>query len=467
MNFNKITPELTQKLMAIVGQDHAVASADPDGMERYTHDETEDLRYFPELVLKPMNAEEISHIMRLCHENRIPVTPRGAGTGLSGGALAVHGGVVLSMERLNAILEIDERNLQATVEPGVITQVFQEAVIARGLFYPPDPSSRGSCQLGGNLSESSGGPRAVKYGVTKDYVLNMEVVLPTGEITWTGANVLKNATGYNLTQLLVGSEGTLGIITKIVFRLIPYPTQNLVLLVPFHKEESAAAAVSQIFQAGIVPSALEFMEREAIEWTCRYLGMQVPMADNERAHLLIELDGNDMELLYKDAEQVYQVLESFDVGDILVADTEKQKEDLWRLRRNVGHAVKSNSIYKEEDTVVPRAELPALLRGVKEIGHRYNFKSVCYGHAGDGNLHINIVKGDMSDEDWNNKLPEGIKEIFRHCVSLGGTISGEHGIGLVQRPYIGIALSDVQLRLMKGIKLLFDPHGILNPGKIF
>jgi glycolate oxidase len=467
MNFNKITPALVSDLANIVGEAHIVLPLDQEGIDRYTHDETEDLRYLPELVLKPENAEEISHIMRLCHENRIPVTPRGAGTGLSGGALAVHGGVVLSLERLNAILEIDERNLQATVEPGVITQVFQEAVIARGLFYPPDPSSRGSCQLGGNLSESSGGPRAVKYGVTKDYVLNMEVVLPTGEITWTGANVLKNATGYNLTQLLVGSEGTLGIITKIVFRLIPYPTQNLVLLVPFRKQEEAAAAVSQIFRAGIVPSAMEFMEREAIEWTCRYIGLDMPMAADEQAHLLIELDGNDMDLLYKDAEQVYQVLETFDVGEILVADTEKQKEDLWRLRRNVGHAVKSNSIYKEEDTVVPRAELPALLRGVKEIGQRYNFKSVCYGHAGDGNLHINIVKGDMSDEDWNHKLPEGIREIFRLCVSLGGTISGEHGIGLVQRPYIGIALSEAQLRLMRGIKQLFDPHGILNPGKIF
>ncbi|MBX0332758.1 FAD-binding protein [Pontibacter sp. HSC-14F20] len=467
MNFNKITQNLVEAFANIVGQEHLVLPADQEGIVRYTHDETEDLRYLPEVVLKPKNAEEISRIMQLCHENAIPVTPRGAGTGLSGGALAVHGGVVLSMERLNAIISIDERNLQAIVEPGVITQVFQEAVISRGLFYPPDPSSRGSCQLGGNLSESSGGPRAVKYGVTKDYVLNLEVVLPTGEITWTGANVLKNATGYNLTQLMVGSEGTLGIITKIVFRLIPYPTQNLVLLVPFRKEDEAAAAVSKIFTAGIVPSALEFMEREAIEWACRYLSLEVPMAADERAHLLIELDGNDMDLLYKDAERVYEVLETFDVGDILVADTEKQKEDLWRLRRSVGHAVKSNSVYKEEDTVVPRAELPVLLRGVKEIGERYKFKSVCYGHAGDGNLHINIVKGDMSDDDWQNKLPEGIKEIFRLCVSLGGTISGEHGIGLVQRPYIGIALSEVQLRLMQGIKQLFDPKGILNPGKIF
>lgn len=467
MKFNPITPEAVEAFSAIVGQEHVLLPAAADDMLRYTHDETEDLRYVPEVVLKPANAAEISGIMQYCHENNIPVTPRGAGTGLSGGALAVHKGVILSTERLNKIINIDERNLQATVEPGVITQVFQEAVIEKGLFYPPDPSSRGSCFLGGNLSESSGGPRAVKYGVTKDYVLNMEVVLPTGEITWTGANVLKNATGYNLTQLMIGSEGTLGVITKIVFKLIPYPQQNLVMLVPFRKEEEACEAVSKIFIAGIVPSAMEFMERDAIEWTSRYLDIDVPVADDVQAHLLIELDGNDMDLLFKDAERVYDVLESFDIGDILVADSEKQKEDLWRLRRNVGHAVKSNSIYKEEDTVVPRAELPTLLRGVKEIGARYNFKSVCYGHAGDGNLHINIVKGNMSDDDWQNKLPEGIKEIFRLCVGLGGTISGEHGIGLVQRQYINIALNDVQLRLMRGIKELFDPKGILNPGKIF
>ncbi|MEJ8803039.1 FAD-binding oxidoreductase [Pontibacter sp. H249] len=467
MKFNKVTPEAVEALTAIVGAGHIILPAAADAMMQYTHDETEDLRYLPEVVLKPANAEEISHIMQFCHQNFIPVTPRGAGTGLSGGALAVHQGVILSTERLNKIVHIDERNLQATVEPGVITQVFQEAVIERGLFYPPDPSSRGSCFLGGNLSESSGGPRAVKYGVTKDYVLNLQVVLPTGEITWTGANVLKNATGYNLTQLMVGSEGTLGIITKIVFKLIPYPPQNLVMLVPFHDEEEACDAVSKIFMAGIVPSALEFMERDAILWASRYMNIAVDLPEDIQAHLLIELDGKDMDQLYKDAEDVYQVLEKYNVGEILVADTEKQKADLWQLRRSVGHAVKSNSIYKEEDTVVPRAELPKLLKGVKEIGAKYNFKSVCYGHAGDGNLHINIVKDNMSDDDWKYKLPEGIKEIFRLCVSLGGTISGEHGIGLVQRPYIGIAVNEVQLRLMKGIKQLFDPHGILNPGKIF
>jgi glycolate oxidase len=297
----------------------------------------------------------------------------------------------------------------------------------------------------------------------------VEVVLPTGELIWTGANVLKNASGYNLTQLMVGSEGTLGIITKIVFRLIPYPPRNLLLLAPFRSAEEACAAVAKIFMAGIVPSGLEFMERAAIEISARYLGLSPDLPPDIAAHLLIELDGHDHDLLLQDAERVYGVLEPFDVGDILLADNEAQKAELWQIRRSIGYAVRhfSNRMFKEEDTVVPRAELPQLLKGVKEIGARYQFTSVCVGHAGDGNLHVNILKGDMSDEDWDHKLTEGISEIFRLCVALGGTISGEHGIGLVQRPYLGIAVGEVQLNLMRGIKQVFDPHGIMNPGKIF
>ena len=461
-----VSPEIINFLTRVVGPAHVLTQ--DEALATYAHDETEDLRYQPEAVVKPRTAEEISEILRFCHENLIPVTPRGAGTGLSGGALPIHKGVVLSMERFNEILEIDERNLQATVEPGVITEAFQMAVAAKGLFYPPDPASKGSCFLGGNLSESSGGPKAVKYGVTKDYVLNMQVVLPTGEITWTGANVLKNASGYNLTQLMIGSEGTLGVITKIVFKLLPLPRTNLVLLVPFKSAEEACAAVSKIFMAGLVPSGLEFMEREALVWAARYLSLPLAIAEEIQAHLLIELDGNDLDVLYKEAEQLYEVLQQFETGEILLADSEKQKEELWRLRRNVAHSVKKTSVYKEEDTVVPRAELPRLLKGVKEIGAKYGFKSVCYGHAGDGNLHVNIVKEDMPDEDWKgDKLRQGIREIFELVVSLGGTISGEHGIGLVQKQYLPIALNEVQLRLMRGIKQLFDPHNILTRGRSF
>jgi glycolate oxidase len=431
-------------------------------------DETEDLVYLPDAVCFPANTAEVSAILAYCNEHSIPVTTRGGGTGLSGGALPVNGGIVLSMKRFNRILEIDERNLQATVEPGVITQVFQEAVIEKGLFYPPDPSSRGTCFIGGNLAHCSGGPRAVKYGVTRDYVLDLEVVLANGEVIHTGARVLKNSTGYNLTQLLVGSEGTLGVITKVVFKLLPYPRLNKVLLAPFASPMDACAAVSAIFRAGIIPSALEFMERDAIDWTLKFRDdISLKIGDDEMAHLLIEVDGNDEETILKEIEKIVPVLEEHRCMDILFAESEAQKVDLWKLRRSVAEAVKSNSVYKEEDTVVPRAELPILLKGVKEIGEKYGFKSVCYGHAGDGNLHVNIIKGDLSDEIWKNEIPRGIREIFELVVSLGGTLSGEHGIGLVQQPYMDIAFNEVQLELMRRIKSVFDPRNILNPGKIF
>lgn len=465
MQYSRITPRIISKFKAITGDKYV--SQDSESLENYGHDETEDLRFPPEVVIKPRTPEEISEILKICNEEKIPVTPRGAGTGLSGGALPVYGGVILSMERFNTILQIDERNLQATVEPGVINQVFQEAVAEKGLFYPPDPASKGSCFLGGNIAHTSGGPKAVKYGVTKDFVLNLEVVLPTGEIIWTGANTLKNSTGYNLTQLMVGSEGTLGIITKIVFKLLPHPKHNLVMLVPFFSAEKACEAVAAVFREGIIPSGMEFMERDAIDWGLKYVdGINLNIKDEVQAHLLIEADGNDLDQLYKDCEKINEVMMRYECDEILFADTAQQKEDLWKLRRRVPEAVKSNSIYKEEDTVVPRAELPKLLKGIKEIGKKYGFKSVCYGHAGDGNLHVNIVKGDMPDEAWNN-LHEGITEIFRLTVALGGTLSGEHGIGLVQKKYMPIALNPKVISLQKEIKKLFDPALILNPGKIF
>ncbi len=441
---------------------------DPDTLTAYSHDETEDLRFPPLAVVKPSSAEEVALILRFCREHHLPVTPVGARTGLSGGALCVQGGLALSTERLNRILDIDEKNLQVTVEPGVITQVLQEAVAEKGLFYPVDPASRGSCSIGGNLAENSGGPRALKYGVTKDYVLNLEVVLPSGDIIHTGANTLKNATGYNLTQLMVGSEGTLGIITKAVLRLIPLPRHNVLMLVPFFSAQKACEAVSAVFREGITPSALEFMERDAIDWTLRYVdGVNLSIKDGIQAHLLVETDGNEPEQLLREAEKIAEVMERFECDDILLAETTEQKEALWMLRRRVGEAVKSHSVYKEEDTVVPRYELPRLLEGVKAIGKKYGFKSVCYGHAGDGNLHINLIRGELSEKEWEEKLPNGIREIFELTVALGGTLSGEHGIGYVQRNYMDIAFNEVQLNLMRGIKKLFDPDNLLNPGKLF
>ncbi|HEY8399842.1 MAG TPA: FAD-binding oxidoreductase [Cytophagaceae bacterium] len=326
MTFFKVDAKFIDQVRNICGTNYVFS--DEESLLAYSRDETEDLSYLPEIVVKPGTVEEISALVKLCNQCKIPVTPRGAGTGLSGAALPVHGGVLLSIERFNKILTIDERNFQATVESGVITQVFQEAVIAKGLFYPVDPSSRGSCYLGGNLALSSGGPRAVKYGITREYVLNLEVVLPTGEVIWTGANVLKNSTGYNLTQLMIGSEGTLGIITKIVFKLLPYPSRDLVMLVPFRSAQQACEAVNAIMLSGVCPSALEFMEREAIEWSCRYLNIPFDVKEDIEAHLLIEVDGNEMELLQKDAEKLYEVVSKYDVEDPLLGDTAQLKASL-------------------------------------------------------------------------------------------------------------------------------------------
>lgn len=461
----QFTPEIIKKLEVIVGASYVFT--DEETRKNYGHDETEDYNFPPGAVVKPASAQEVSEIMKLANEYYLAVVPIGGRTGLSGGALNLLHGIGMSMERMNKILEIDEQNLQVTTEPGVITQVLRDAVAQKGLFYPVDPSSMGSCFIGGNIAENSGGARAVKYGVTKDYVLNLEVVLPNGEIIWTGANTLKNSTGYNLTQLMVGSEGTLGVVTKAVLKLWPKNSHNVLMLVPFYKAEQACEAVSAIFRAGIVPSTLEFMERDAIDWSLKYVeGISVNVKPEHQAHLLIEVDGNYPEILMLEAEKIMEVVEKFEIDEILFADTEDQKSALWRMRRGVAEAVKANSIYKEEDTVVPRYELPKLLKGIKEIGNKYGFKSVCYGHAGDGNLHVNIVKGDMTDNNWKKEVPKGIREIFELTVSLKGTLSGEHGIGFVQKNYMDIAFSKSHLELMEQIKYIFDPNNIMNPGKI-
>ncbi len=465
INYNSVSSITLAKLEAIVGKSNL--SAEKNVLEKYGQDETEDLLFKPEVVVKPEKVEQVAAIAQLCSEHGIPLTTRGAGTGLSGGALPLKGGVLLSMEKFNRILAIDTRNLQATVEPGVINYVFQEEVKKQGLFYPPDPASWGSCSLGGNIAHSSGGPKAVKYGTTRDYVLNLQVVLPDGEIIWTGANTLKYSTGYNLTHLMIGSEGTLGIVTKIVFRLIPLPKHDLLMLIPFKSAEQACMAVGDVFREGIIPSAMEFMERDAIEWSMKYAG-EVPFEIHAdwQALLLVEVDGNNLDVLMQECEKIGEVMQKMGCDEILFAESADQKNALWKIRRKVGEAVKSNSIYKEEDTVVPRAELPQLLSGVKAIGKRYGFTSVCYGHAGDGNLHVNIIKGKLSDEAWEKELPKGITEIFLLCKKLGGTISGEHGIGLVQKPYMPLMFSKHHLELMKNLKRVFDPKGILNPGKI-
>ncbi len=440
---------------------------DEESLNNYAHDETENLHFLPDIVLKPRTAEELSEVMKICNHQKIPVTPRGGGTGLSGGALPHLGGVLVSFERMNTY-DIDERNLQVTTEPGVITEVLQNAVKEKGLFYPPDPSSRGSCFIGGNIAENSGGPKAVKYGVVKDYVLNLQVVLPTGDIIWTGANVLKNSTGYNLTQLMVGSEGTLGLVTKIVLKLLPHPKYDLLMLVPFKNLEKAGEAVSAIFRAGFNPSALELVEIDALKIVSSFVdSTAVPVNDDIAAHLIIEVDGNHMETLMAEMEAIAELLVNYDCGDVFFADDAQQKAELWKLRRRVAEAVKLAGYTIEEDTVVPRAELPALIRGVKELGKEFNFHAVCYGHAGDGNLHVRIKKEGSIFSLNNPDVIPALKALFALVKKLGGTISGEHGIGLIQKEYMDIVFDKTQLEIMRGIKKAFDPNNILNSGKIF
>ena len=463
---SSLTSQQIDSFKAIVGEQFVFA--DEENLYKYSHDETEHLSYLPEVVIKPRSAKEISEIFKICNQYKIPVTPRGAGTGLSGGALPHLGGVLISTERMNSVLNIDERNLQVTTEPGVITEILQNEVKEKGLFYPPDPSSRGSCFIGGNVAENSGGPKAVKYGVVKDYVINLEVVLPNGEIIWTGANVLKNSTGYNLTQLMVGSEGTLGIVTKIVLRLIPLPMYDLLMLVPFKSLEKASEAVSAIFRAGYTPSGLEFMEIDALLIVSKFVdSTAVPLTEDTAAHLIIEVDGNHLETLMQEMEAISELLAQYDCGEIYFADNATQKAELWKLRRRVAEAAKIDGYTIEEDTVVPRAELPALVHGVKELGKQFGFKTVCYGHAGDGNLHIRIKKEGIENSQDDPEIIRSLRALFQLVRSLGGTISGEHGIGLIQKDYMDIVFDKTQLELMRGIKKVFDPNNILNAGKIF
>jgi glycolate oxidase len=463
---NAITTQILEQFKLIVGEGYVFTDA--DSIEKYGKDETEQLHYAPQVIVKPRQASEIAQLLKICNAHLIPVTPRGAGTGLTGGALPHLGGLVISMERFNSILEIDERNLQVTTEPGVITEMLQDAVKEKGLFYPPDPASKGSCFIGGNISENSGGPKAVKYGVVKDYVLNLEVVLPNGEIIWTGSNVLKNATGYNITQLIVGSEGTLGIVTKIVLRLIPHPKFDLLMLAPFNSLEKASEAVSAIFRAGITPSAMELMEIDAITLASKILdSTAIPITENLAAHLIIEVDGNNMDVLMSEMEAISEVLSQFDAGELFFADDAQQKNELWKIRRKANEAAVMAGYTIEEDTVVPRAELPKLIKGVKELGAQNGFKVVCYGHAGDGNLHIRINHPTIKKSYGSDEMNAILKKLFELVKELGGTISGEHGIGLIQKSYMPVLFNEVSLELMRGIKNTFDPNHILNSGKIF
>lgn len=462
--FRQVSATHLERLAAIVGPGQL--RADPAACEPYGRDETEKLCYPPAAVVLPGSAAEVSAILRLAHDELLPVTPRGAGTGLSGGALPVFGGLVLSVERMNRILAIDRRDLVAEVESGVVTGHLQEEAEALGLFYPPDPSSKATCLIGGNLAEDSAGPRSCKYGSTRKFVLGLEAVRADGEIFRCGGRSRKDVAGYNLAQLLVGSEGTLALITAATLRLIGKPRATLALLLPFPELELAAGAVEAIFGHGFEPAACELLEEGALAAVGAVMELP-PQLRGHRAMLLLELDGHDPQALLAEAGRLGALAEELGAGEILAAEDEAEQRRLWAIRRKMGEAVKHLSVYKEADTVVPRSKLAELVRAAREAAARQGIAALCYGHAGDGNLHVNLLRGRLADGEWERRRDAAEQELFERVCALGGSITGEHGVGLVQRRFLPLAVGPAALELMRAVKDSFDPRGILNPGKIF
>lgn len=463
--YTRVDAEAVTRLAEIVGSANVLTAG--EAMAAYTHDETPMLTGQPEVVVKAGSRDEMVAILRYANERRIPVTPRAGGQGLSGGAVPVVGGIVLSVERMNRILEIDRENLMVTVEPGVITGDLHRAVEAEGLFYPPDPASLDSCCIGGNVAEGAGGPRAVKYGTTKDYVTGLEVVFPSGELLTLGGKLVKDVSGYNLVQLMIGSEGTLGVITKIVLRLLPLPKASIDLLVPYDSLEQAADTVSAIIAECIIPTTIEFMTRDTVKACENLMGKEVPFSD-ATAQLLIQLTGQRQEEVEADMDRVGELCLDHGAIDVLVASDRATSDRLWEARRLIIEALKHESpINHMEDVSVPRANIPPLIRSVDEIGKRIGIRALCFGHAGDGNVHVNLLKCDLDEAVYEERLEQARGAIYDFTLSLGGTITGEHGIGVTRKGYLPQALGDVQVALMRRIKDAFDPHHILNPGKIF
>jgi glycolate oxidase len=458
--------DLIKRLEDAVGENHVLQ--DEVSLDKYSRDETMGLQSFPDVVVRVRSAQEVSRIMLLAGEYSIPVTPRGLGTSLSGGSVPVYGGIVLTMERMDRLLEIDEDNLMAVTEPGIITGELHRLVEEQGCFYPPDPASKDSCSIGGNVAEGSGGPRAVRYGTTKDYVCGLEAVLPTGEIMNTGAKVVKDVTGYNLCQLLVGSEGTLAVVTRIILRLIPKPKLKVDLLAPFHALAPAAEAVSAIIREKVVPTAIEFMDNPAIRLAEKYLNKKV-VFNTAAAHLLVQLDGNRKEDFEHSMEVIEGIFEKFGAWDLLVAREPEAQNRLWEARRCIFEAAnRMGVIYETVDVVAPRCCVADLVKSAEDIAGRFRLDPLCVGHAGDGNVHVlYFKKNDMDKEEWERCLPMACKALYQETLAMGGKITAEHGIGLTRKKYLSMDHTERQIGLLKGIKRTFDPKGILNPGKIF
>ena len=432
----------------------------------YDHDEmTEYGHFMPEAVVQAQSAQEICDVLRYCNEKKIAVTPRGAGTGLCGGCVAIHGGVVLSTERMKRVLEVDTRNMTATVEPGVLLMEFPKSLEGTGLFYPPDPGEK-TATMGGNAMTNAGGMRAVRYGVTRDYVLGMEVALADGRLITLGGKTVKTSSGYSLIDLMIGSEGTLGFLTKLTVKLVPEPKVNLSLLMPFDDLQACIEAVPQVLACGCEPTAVEFMEREVIACAEKYLGKQFPDTSAD-AYLLVRLDGPSREALTPAMNTLTDLALSIGAKDVLLADTDERKESIWNARGAFLEAIKGSTPTMDEcDVVVPRDHIAAFVHESVEIGKRAGVRVCSFGHAGDGNLHIYACRDELSEADWKRGVAQVMDELYAAARRMDGEVSGEHGIGHAKRDFLQKSVGETQVEIMRGIKAAFDPNGILNPGKV-
>ena len=467
--YNKVDQEILKRLREIVGNQFVIT--DDEKMEAYSHDEVaeEEYAHMPDVVVKPRTAQEIAEIVKLANEKLVPVTPRGAGSGLSGGAVPIYGGILLSVERMNSILEIDEKNMMVVVEPGVVTNEINDKIKDLGLFFAGYPMSLETCFVAGNVAENAGGGKAVKYGVTERYIMGLEFVTPTGEIIEVGGKRMKDVTGYNLRMLMVGSEGTLGIITRVIIKLLPLPKASVDLLALFPDVQTAISMVPRIMtEGGIIPTAIEFMDQLSVYTSCDYLNEKIPY-QQAGAMLLIEVDGTDEKVVENEYDTIGNLLMEGGAQEVYVADNYTTQERLWSVRRNIAEAFKVVSPNQSlEDIVVPTAQIPDLMPEIARISKKYDVKIPCYGHAGDGNLHATIIKNpDDTMEHWYKILPQAMEELFVAAKKLGGTISGEHGIGSKRKKYMEMAIGKDALTYMQRIKRAVDPNNIMNPGKIF
>ncbi len=435
-------------------------------MADYTHDEMTEYGHFaPEAVLKAETAEEICSVQKYCNDKRIPVTPRGAGTGLCGGCVAIHGGVVLSTERMKKVLEVDARNMTATLEPGVLLMEFPKALEGTGLFYPPDPGEK-TATMGGNTMTNAGGMRAVRYGVTRDYILGMDVALADGTLLHLGGKTVKTSSGYSLLHLMIGSEGTLGVLTRLTVKLVPEPKVNLSLLIPFDELDACIQAVPKLLSCGCDPTAVEFMQRDVISCAETYLGKQFPDTASD-AYLLVRLDGPSMQALEPAVDTVTELALSLGAKDVLLADTDERKESIWNARGAFLEAIKGSTPTMDEcDVAVPRNAIADFVRQMTDISKDAGLRILSFGHAGDGNLHIYVCRDGLDEAEWKKKLDDTMERLYAAARALGGQVSGEHGIGHAKKRFLTESAGEEQLQLMRGIKAAFDPSGILNPGKV-